>query len=101
MPSEANESAALFDDLPVPAAPVTARRASAVGNARVIMPNRSQIVINLQKPLQEVWLAARCGGFHYKFDAGRWMDTKGQGEFWESLSRYASEQSGQSLRFGA
>jgi len=43
MPSEANESAALFDDLPVPAAPVTARRASAVGNARVIMPNRSQI----------------------------------------------------------
>ncbi len=62
--------------------------------------NRSQIVINLQKPLQEVWLAARCGGFHYKLDAGRWMDTKGQGEFWESLSRYASEQSGQNLRFG-
>jgi len=62
--------------------------------------NRSQIVINLQKPLQEVWLAARCGGFHYKLDAGRWMDTKGQGEFWESLSRYASEQSGQALHFG-
>jgi CyaY protein len=62
--------------------------------------NRSQIIINLQKPLQEVWLAARCGGFHYKLDAGRWMDTKGQGEFWESLSRYASEQSGESLRFG-
>ena len=43
MPSEANESAALFDDLPVPAVFVTARRASAVGNARVIMLNRSQI----------------------------------------------------------
>jgi CyaY protein len=25
------------------------------------------------------------------------MDTKGQGEFWESLSRYASEQAGQNL----
>ena len=62
--------------------------------------NRSQIVINLQKPLHEVWLAARCGGFHYKLEGGRWMDTKGQGEFWESLSRYASEQSGQSLSFG-
>jgi len=48
-----------------------------------------------------VWLAARCGGFHYKLDAGRWLDTKGQGEFWESLSRYASEQSGQALHFGA
>lgn len=63
--------------------------------------NRSQIVINLQKPLHEVWLAARCGGFHYKFDGQHWMDTKGQGEFWDSLSRYASEQSGQALRFGA
>ena len=64
-------------------------------------PNRSQIVINLQKPLHEVWLAARCGGFHYKFDGAHWMDTKGQGEFWASLSRYASEQAGQELSFKA
>ncbi len=70
------------------------------GMVTLTFSNRSQIIINLQKPLQEVWLAARCGGFHYKLDAGRWMDTKGQGEFWESLSRYASEQSGQALRFG-
>ena len=65
----------------------------------LVFPNRSQIVINLQKPLHEVWLAARCGGFHYKFDGAHWQDTKGQGEFWQSLSRYASEQSGQSLTF--
>ena len=71
------------------------------GMVTLTFRNRSQIVINLQKPLHEVWLAARCGGFHYKLDAGRWLDTKGQGEFWESLSRYASEQSGQTLHFGA
>ena len=65
----------------------------------LVFSNRSQIVINLQKPLHEVWLAARCGGFHYKFDGTHWQDTKGQGEFWQSLSRYASEQSGQSLTF--
>ncbi|TXI61672.1 MAG: iron donor protein CyaY [Limnohabitans sp.] len=70
------------------------------GMITLTFANRSQIVINLQKPLQEVWLAARCGGFHYKLDGDRWMDTKGQGEFWESLSRYASEQAGQPLRFG-
>jgi CyaY protein len=69
------------------------------GMVTLTFPNRSQIVINLQKPLHEVWLAARCGGFHYKFDGVRWMDTKGQGEFWESLSRYASEQAGQELTF--
>jgi CyaY protein len=70
------------------------------GMITLTFPNRSQIVVNLQKPLHEVWLAARCGGFHYKFDGARWMDTKGQGEFWESLSRYASEQAGQELLFG-
>ena len=69
------------------------------GMVTLTFPNRSQIVINLQKPLHEVWLAARCGGFHYKFDGVHWMDTKGQGEFWESLSRYASEQAGQPVVF--
>ena len=69
------------------------------GMVTLTFPNRSQIVINLQKPLQEVWLAARCGGFHYRFDGVHWMDSKGQGEFWESLSRYASEQAGQDLLF--
>ena len=69
------------------------------GMVTITFRNRSQIVINLQKPLHEVWLAARCGGFHYKFDGTHWMDTKGQGEFWESLSRYASEQAGQNLLF--
>ena len=62
--------------------------------------NRSQIIINLQKPLHEVWLAARSGGYHYKFDGQHWQDTKGQGEFWDSLSRYASAQAGQAMRFG-
>ncbi len=71
------------------------------GMVTLTFANRSQIIINLQKPLQEVWLAARSGGYHYKFDGAHWMDTKGQGEFWQSLSRYASEQSGQALKFGA
>lgn len=62
--------------------------------------NGSQIVLNLQKPLHEVWLAARAGGFHYRFDGTRWMDTKGQGEFFENLSRHASDQAGQPLAFG-
>ena len=61
--------------------------------------NGSEIVVNLQKPLHEIWLAARSGGYHYRFDAGQWVDTKGQGEFFARLSADASEQSGQSLVF--
>lgn len=71
------------------------------GMVTLVFSNRSQIVINLQKPLHEIWLAAKCGGFHYQFDGKQWMDTKGQGEFFASLSRYASEQSGQALVFAA
>ncbi len=71
------------------------------GMVTLVFQNRSQIVVNLQKPLHEIWMAARAGGFHYKFDGQRWMDTKGQGEFFEHLSRYASEQAGQPLRFDA
>jgi CyaY protein len=61
--------------------------------------NRSQIIINLQKPLQEVWMAAKSGGYHYRWVAGSWQDTKGQGEFFAALSDNASRQSGLSLRF--
>lgn len=69
------------------------------GMVTLTFPNRSQIIINLQKPLQEVWLAAKSGGYHYKFDSNQWMDTKGQGEFFASLTRDASAQSGLALEF--
>jgi CyaY protein len=61
--------------------------------------NRSQIILNLQKPLHEVWMAAKSGGYHYKWVEGAWQDTKGQGEFFANLSRYASEQAGMTLVF--
>ena len=61
--------------------------------------NLSQIVVNLQKPLHEVWVAAKSGGYHYKFDSKQWFDTKGQGEFFLNLSRFASEQAGCPLQF--
>lgn len=69
------------------------------GMVTLSFANGSQIIINLQKPLQEVWMAARAGGFHYRFDGQHWQDTKGQGEFFAHLSRCASEQTGLSLRF--
>jgi CyaY protein len=63
--------------------------------------NRSQIIVNTQKPLHEIWMAAKAGGFHYKWDGRAWMDTKGGGEFFENLSRYASEQAGIALSFSS
>lgn len=71
------------------------------GMVTLSFANRSQIIINLQKPLQEVWMAAKAGGYHYRLAGGRWMDTKGHGEFFEELSRQATAQAGMPLRFAA
>ena len=69
------------------------------GMVTITFGNGSQIVVNLQKPLQEVWLAAKAGGFHYRFDGTRWMDTKGQGEFFQHLTQHASAMAGRPLSF--
>lgn len=61
--------------------------------------NGSQIVVNLQKPLHEVWLAARSGGYHYRFADGAWRDTKNGENFFERLSASASAQAGMALTF--
>lgn len=69
------------------------------GMITLTFSNRSQIIINLQKPLQEIWMAAKAGGFHYQFTSGQWLGTKDSIEFFASLSQCASEQAGQSLVF--
>ena len=69
------------------------------GMVTLTFADRSQIIVNLQKPLHEVWLAARSGGFHYKWDGERWRDTKAGSEFFADLSRYASEQARVPLAF--
>lgn len=69
------------------------------GMITLTFANKSQVIINLQKPLQEVWMAAKSGGYHYRWQDGAWRNTKGQGEFFADLSRDASEQSGAPLVF--
>ena len=65
----------------------------------LVFSNGSQIVVNLQRPLHEIWLACKSGGYHYRFDGASWRDTKGQGEFFADLSRDASAQSARALVF--
>jgi CyaY protein len=71
------------------------------GMVTLTFPNRSQLIVNLQKPLHEIWLAAKSGGYHYRFDGSNWQDTKGQGEFWQQLSHDASLQYGKPVNFSA
>lgn len=69
------------------------------GMITLTFENSSQIVINLQKPLHEIWLAARRGGFHFQWSDGAWRDTKTSAEFFALLGEVASEQSGTAMAF--
>ena len=71
------------------------------GMVTLVFADRSQIVVNLQKPLHEVWLATRSGGYHYRWVDGEWQDTKGAGNFFDQLTQDATAQSGLNLRFAA
>ena len=62
------------------------------GLLELAFPDGSKIVVNTQPPLQEIWLAARAGGYHFRHVAGRWLDTRDGSEFFEALSRQASAQ---------
>lgn len=65
----------------------------------LVFADGSQIIINLQKPLHEVWMASRSGGYHFCWREGAWQDTKGQGDFFTLLGQDASAQAGVPLAF--
>jgi CyaY protein len=69
------------------------------GLLELSFPNGSKIIINTQPPLHEVWLAARGGGFHYRWAEGRWVDTRDGSELAQALSAHASAQAGVPLQF--
>jgi CyaY protein len=64
----------------------------------ISFPNKTVIVINLQTPLHELWVAAKEGGFHFKWSGSKeaplWLDTKTGEEFFTAVSRYISTQGG-------
>ena len=63
--------------------------------------DKSVIVINTQPPLHEIWVAAKSGGYHYRW-AGTmaqplWLDTKTGKELLSDLTEFASAQAGQAV----
>jgi CyaY protein len=69
------------------------------GLLELSFPNGSKLIINTQPPLHEVWLAARAGGYHYRWADGAWRDTRDGSEFIAALSQHASTQGGRALQF--
>lgn len=71
------------------------------GLLELALPGGSKIILNLQPPLQELWMAAQGGGFHYRWQDGRWIDSRSGDEFFAALSHHLSRQTGMALTVAA
>ncbi len=71
------------------------------GMVTLTFANRSQIVINLQPPLHELWMATQIGGYHYRWQNNAWHDTKTGKEFFADLAHHMSAQAGARVEFDA
>ncbi len=54
----------------------------------------SRIVINRHVAAQEIWVAAKAGGFHFRPEGGRWVGTRDGAELFAALGRLVSAQAG-------
>ena len=62
--------------------------------------NGSKIIFSKQGAMNQLWMAAKSGGFHFDFDeAGQqWICDSGDNEeIYSMLSRLATEQAGESV----
>jgi len=64
------------------------------GVLEVEFADGGKIVINRHTAAREVWVAARSGGFHFRYDGSRWRDSRDGSELFAALSRLCSAQSG-------
>jgi CyaY protein len=54
----------------------------------------SKIIVNRHGAAREIWVAARSGGFHFRWDGNAWRDTRDGSELFAALSKLVSAQSG-------
>jgi CyaY protein len=57
------------------------------------LADTSKIVINTQAAMQQIWVAARSGGFHFAWSDGAWHDTRDGRELFAALSAIVSAHS--------
>jgi len=68
------------------------------GVLEVEFADGSKVIVNRHAAAREIWLAARSGGFHFRWDGSSWRDTRDGSELFAALSRVTSQQAGHEVR---
>mgnify|MGYP001571366560 CR=1 FL=1 len=66
----------------------------AEGVLEIEFDDGARMVINRHAAAREIWVAAKSGGFHFRHQAGRWVDSRSGQELFSALSDLLSRNSG-------
>ena len=67
------------------------------GVLKLAFSDGSQIIINRQEPLHQIWLATKFDGHHFALTDGKWIDNRGGDEFFSLLTTSIERQSGEKI----
>lgn len=70
------------------------------GVLEIEFADRSKIIVNRHAAAKEMWVAAKSGGFHYRWDGSVWLDTRDNSELMAALSKLVSAQAGEPVDLG-
>jgi len=70
---------------------------AAGGVLEIEFDDGSKIIVNRHGIAKEIWVAARSGGFHFRWDGTVWRDTRDDAELMAKLSTLASQQAGERI----
>ncbi len=70
------------------------------GILEIEFANGSKMIVNRHGAAREIWVAARSGGFHFRWDGAAWRDTRDGTELFAALSKLVSTQSGSPVILG-
>lgn len=68
---------------------------AAGGVLEIEFADGSKIIVNRHGVAREIWVAAKAGGFHFRWDGTAWRDTRDGAELMEKLSTLVSQQAGE------
>ena len=57
----------------------------------------SKIIVNRHGAAREIWVAARSGGYHFRWDGSAWRDTRSGAELFAALAKLIAEQGGSAV----
>ena len=58
----------------------------------------TQIIVNRHTPNQELWIAAKSGGYHFAEQNGKWLATRDSRDFYDVLNEALSAASGEAVK---